>query len=111
MENKRWLKPVALNGFGLVEGAKCGFMQIQPDDYVSEFKAKWDDTNGITGVSIYTKKGTFLAIGKGEPNHYEHSFLFTEKKQMMGLHGISNARGKTNFELEKLGVISMDVEC
>ena len=31
----RWHRPVALNGFGLVEGAKCDFVQIQPDDYVS----------------------------------------------------------------------------
>lgn len=39
----RWLKPVALEGFGLVEGAKCGFMQVKTDDFVEELKAKWDD--------------------------------------------------------------------
>jgi hypothetical protein len=50
----RWHRPVALNGFGLVEGAKCDFVQIQPDDYVSQFKTQWDDFNGITGVSIHT---------------------------------------------------------
>ena len=59
-----------------MEGAKCAFIQINTDDYVSEFKAKWDDINGITGVTVTTNKGTFLEIGTGKPNHYEHSFVF-----------------------------------
>jgi len=93
-----------------VEGAKCVFMQINTDDYVSEFKAKWDDINGITGLSFVTSKGTFLQIGTGQPNHYEHSFKFDQQTQLVGLHGIS-IKNKNGFEIEKLGVISMNVEC
>jgi hypothetical protein len=53
-------------------------MQVKTDDYVQELKAKWDDINGITAISIYTKNGTFLEVGKGAKNHYEQIYKFDE---------------------------------
>lgn len=44
------------------------------------------------------------------PDHYQHSFSFDDNNQLMGLHGISSKKGN-NIKLEKVGVISMDVNC
>jgi len=74
----KWSKPIALGSFGLQEGAKCTFMQLTPNDYVSGLEATFDNKLGVTAVSIRTKNKIVKSFGRKTKNHYTQRFLFND---------------------------------
>ena len=77
--HKKWIKPVALGAFGIQEGSRCSFTNIETDDFINKLESSFDYERGVTAISFETKNGLIYSFGKKSKNHYTHKFTFTRE--------------------------------
>jgi hypothetical protein len=58
-KNGRWVKSIALKGFGLRERSDCKFMQLKAGDFIRELKITFSD-EGVTSLFVKTNEGYTL---------------------------------------------------
>jgi len=111
--NNDWSDPIALDGFGVIEGSRCGLLQLKTDEYISKFEVKYYEKYGVTEVSVYTSKGYFLTVGKTITRQTPMVKSFEKElkppNRLIGLHGVKNIN--KNFNLDRLGIITTDSRC
>ena len=74
LEKKEWTDEVKLDYFGKKANGEgitheCVELDLKPGEYISNMRAKWDDTNGLTSVSVFTNEGYFVTMGKTVAAH------------------------------------------
>jgi len=106
VKGEKWIRPVALSGFGKNKNGRCGKLDLGTDEWVTAIRTFEDAKNGVTRVDISTNLGYFISVGKVAKGYKTVSYPLSNDSQIVGLFGKTTAN-----KITKLGIIELALNC